>query len=639
MKSARLTIGVKLGIAFGSLLILMSTIALITYTQFTKIDKAFTGAIVTTSGNTVTSAGNIALVGLMAQKIETRNTLLRSYLLSNDVNDYFAIDSTRGEINASLVDVRRQLIDKGSQQVVQDILNDLTEMDQLQKDVLDLWRSDDHPGALAKLSSGNTVSTRLTERLRKLLAAQLDATNLQMNATNLQIAALNKQAMFTLLGILALSAAAVVAGILFSWLTARSIIRPVLKVAQAAERLAAGDLTLTDVASKSKDEIGAMSRSVSRALSGLRNAMIEVSDSSQAVAGAAVELSTSSEQAARAAQQMAEAVGQISERAQVQRQGASLATTAMVELQQAVMQIAQGAQEQAAGVQDSSYGVDQVVIEMTTVASGVERVAEVSTRAGEVATQGGAVLAETVAGMRKLQATVQQAATQVQTLGVASQQIGDITQVITEIADQTNLLALNAAIEAARAGDAGRGFAVVAEEVRKLAERSSRSANEIGQLIHDIQQGTSRVVNAMQAGNTQAHESVKLVESAGEALSQIQSAVAATHQEVQAISVAVTKVTVSSRNMVGSMQAVAAVTEENTASTEEMAAGADQVVAAITAVSEGAEHTMGQAEEVSATVEELSASSEEIAASAHNLAATAQRLQEVVLRFRLTSEA
>jgi methyl-accepting chemotaxis protein len=100
-------------------------------------------------------------------------------------------------------------------------------------------------------------------------------------------------------------------------------------------------------------------------------------------------------------------------------------------------------------------------------------------------------------------------------LGEHSQQIGEIIQVIDDIAEQTNLLALNAAIEAARAGEHGKGFAVVADEVRKLAERSSKATKEIAELITNIQKLTAGAVKAMEEGTGEVEQGVSLAVDAG----------------------------------------------------------------------------------------------------------------------------
>ena len=109
----------------------------------------------------------------------------------------------------------------------------------------------------------------------------------------------------------------------------------------------------------------------------------------------------------------------------------------------------------------------------------------------------------------------------VQELGKNSDQIGEIIQVIDDIADQTNLLALNAAIEAARAGEQGRGFAVVADEVRKLAERTTKATKEIAVMIKKIQNDTNGAVLSIMQGTQEVEKGKELANKAGDSLKQI----------------------------------------------------------------------------------------------------------------------
>ena len=144
--------------------------------------------------------------------------------------------------------------------------------------------------------------------------------------------------------------------------------------------------------------------------------------------------------------------------------------------------------------------------------------AQKSKEAGEIAIDGGKVVEETVIGMNRIAEVVKQSADIVKKLGNNSDQIGEIIQVIDDIADQTNLLALNAAIEAARAGEQGRGFAVVADEVRKLAERTTKATKEIAEMIKKIQQDTGGAVESIEMGTEEVEKGKELANKAGESL-------------------------------------------------------------------------------------------------------------------------
>ena len=617
----RLRLGAKLGLAFGIVLFFMSAGAVVSYVQLTGINRAYAEAL---ENGTQT----IALSGKIAELTQTRNALLRNYMLTEMEDDYLAAEKATEQLEATFAAIQ-PLVGNEEDRVLLDAIQDRTGiLNRMQSDVVQNWQSGSRDNAVIQLRHGSREAAQLTGAIDEFHHRQMAAFD-QVKAD------LAERVQLTLGAMGLMSAVSLLLGVLFAFGTTRSIVRPVRQVAEAAERLAAGDLSVSRLHVTSRDEIGDMARSVARALTHLRETMAAVAASSEQVAVAAAQLSSTSEEAASASQEMTGAVAQIAGRAQEQTTSASVVSEAMSQLQDSFGQIARGAGEQASSTQESAEGVSRVLAEMQNVATGVERVTAASALAAEAALAGAGVVRQSVAGMRELQGAVGSAAAQVQELAKASQKIGEITEVITEIAEQTNLLALNAAIEAARAGEAGRGFAVVADEVRKLAERSSRSAAEIGQLLAGVQKATARVSQSMQAGSSQAEAGVALTESAGRALEEIRTAVEGTDREVRGITASVSRVAESNQRVMAAIQSVAAVAEENSASTQQMAAGTQQVMASILQVTEGARETAAAAEEVSAAVEEMSASTEQIASSAQNLAATAAELQALVGRFRM----
>jgi methyl-accepting chemotaxis protein len=137
--------------------------------------------------------------------------------------------------------------------------------------------------------------------------------------------------------------------------------------------------------------------------------------------------------------------------------------------------------------------------------------------------------------LERVAGDINESATLIESLGQRSKQISSVVGVIREIAEQTNLLALNAAIEAARAGEQGRGFAVVADEVRKLAERTAMSTQEISTTVQAILDETSIAVRRMQAVSTSMAGSVGLAREAGDSLATIDARAQQTVETVQSI--------------------------------------------------------------------------------------------------------
>ena len=197
------------------------------------------------------------------------------------------------------------------------------------------------------------------------------------------------------------------------------------------------------------------------------------------------------------------------------------ATGASKEITSNIGEIASGSEEQSLQTSEVAAAVEEMTQTILETTKNVSMASEASKQYGNIAKEGGSVVNKTIEGMNKIAEVVKKSAGTVQALGKSSNEIGEIIQVIDDIADQTNLLALNAAIEAARAGEQGRGFAVVADEVRKLAERTTKATKEIALTIKQIQHETEGAVESMQEGTIEVEKGRELADKAGTSLNQI----------------------------------------------------------------------------------------------------------------------
>ena len=182
----------------------------------------------------------------------------------------------------------------------------------------------------------------------------------------------------------------------------------------------------------------------------------------------------------------------------------------------------------AANVGHQMEDTESVATAMKEMAASVEEVAHNTQQANdashvvsEAAHEGEKNVQETVKMMHLIADFFQTATKTINTLGDRSKQIGEIISMIDDIADQTNLLALNAAIEAARAGEQGRGFAVVADEVRKLAERTTKATKEIAETIKNIQSDTTSSIGLMVKGSDLVKSGLSLSEKSGQSVNEI----------------------------------------------------------------------------------------------------------------------
>ena len=231
-------------------------------------------------------------------------------------------------------------------------------------------------------------------------------------------------------------------------------------------------------------------------------------------------------------------------------------------------------QSQSVAASSMATAVGQMTIGIGQIAEHAQAAQTVSLESGQLSAEGGLIVQNTIAEMEQIAGSVNHSAQIIEALGKHSESISAIVNVIKDIADQTNLLALNAAIEAARAGEQGRGFAVVADEVRKLAERTSKSTHEITGMIDAIQHGTSDAVVSMQAGVTRVAEGVALSKRAGEAIGRISEGSGRVQGDVADISSALREQSAASGEIAANVERIAQMANQNSDSVKATASTA-----------------------------------------------------------------
>jgi methyl-accepting chemotaxis protein len=335
----------------------------------------------------------------------------------------------------------------------------------------------------------------------------------------------------------------------------------------------------------------------------------------------------------RATQQIATIIQQVAQGAQQTATSVQQTAASAEQLNAIIEQISRGADEQGDAVATTTSAVAQMATEIQRVSHSAEKLASAAAQTRQAAGNGGAAVEQAVLGLSAIKEQAAASAERVRQLGGYSAQIGKIIEMIDDLAEQTNLLALNAAIEAARAGEHGRGFAVVADEVRKLAERSSRATKEIGQLITAVQKGTVEAVGAMQRSTDEVDQGVRLAVQAREALQDMLAVVNATVEQIGLIADAARTMRGASAGVVEAMDAVGKIAGRNRDATMQMARATSEMTSSIEQIAAVAEENSASTEEASATTEEMAVQVQEMTARVRQVGATVGRLDELVGQF------
>jgi methyl-accepting chemotaxis protein len=568
IKGIRLTIRTKLIGAFVLILVLMAVLGVSSFTALQGIKNSSNQVV--TDAIPIRTAASSLLTDIINEE-----TGVRGYLVTGDKSYLTPYTDGKAQLDKDIATIKKHeaghpvMKDLVEQQAIPSIsllqsffdgevlLVQTGQMDQARqsmnngKDSMDAFRQ-----VYAKIQQNNDKLTQ-------------DA------STSISHAVRSSDAIIIVVSLISLLACIAV-----SILLAASIIRPIMRVTRQLKDISEGDGDLTrQLEVKSNDEVGDLAKYFNKMVDNLRNIMRQVGIGAEQVAASSEELTASAEQTSRSTEHIAVAMQDVSA----------------------------GSERQVQSVAESSKFIAEMSQGLNQITDNTQQVSDSVIQASEVAAEGSVSIHSVVDQMESINKQILRLSDMIAVLGQRSQEVEEIVSVIRGIAGQTNLLALNAAIEAARAGEHGRGFAVVADEVRKLAEESSKSAQQISDMVQSIQEDTQAAVVSMNGTTEEVRKGMNTVADAGKSFEQIQRAVGKVNGQVQEVSAAV----------------------------QQISAETELVVQSIATIDEIAASTASGTQNVAAAAQEQLASMEEITSSAVSLSKMAEDLQALVGQFKV----
>jgi len=379
-------------------------------------------------------------------------------------------------------------------------------------------------------------------------------------------------------------ACALLVGLIIGALFSRAFTANIRRLTSAGDLISQGDLS-EDIQLKESnfpDETSDLANAMNHIQESLRTLVGDIRGIAFKVAGSAQSLSGTSQEVSASSQEVARTVDQISK----------------------------GAETQAEMVEESNRLFKEVAMSINLVASAANNVAESAHQTVENARNGSELASASLGSIRQVLAEAESSSQQMYNFIGQLQRISKFVEVINGVAQKTNLLALNATIEAARAGEYGRGFAVVAEEIRKLADSTTISADEITGLVEGIRNEGQQVQSSM-------GQVIEEMESGREAVDRTNQAFAAITQNAEGTQ--------------AKANSIAELAVQQISSAEKISLAIDEIDRV---VSDNAAAT----EQVSAATQEQSASMEELALSAQNLSTMSETMLQIVQQFKLVQE-
>ncbi|WP_160394845.1 methyl-accepting chemotaxis protein [Paenibacillus sp. MMS18-CY102] len=367
-------------------------------------------------------------------------------------------------------------------------------------------------------------------------------------------------------------------GILVIVLFLLRMLAPMKKLAKLSEQAAGGDLTVSAQV-LSRNEIGRLSGSFNDMIASLNQLTKHVQALSSDVNVNANSVNANA--------------GESSEQTRL--------------VAEAVREVAAGSSQQLQSSQESQRAMTEMAIGIQRIAESSSVVSDLAVETSHKANDGGQLIEGTVTQMREIESDLLESNAAMNELQEETGRIREAMELISEVAAQTHLLALNASIEAARAGEQGRGFAVVAQEIRKLAERTGESSQQVSDMLGSIILRTNATAHAINRSLEEARHGSEVATEAGQSFRSIAAGIRTLADQIQEVS----------------------------ASTEQMSAGSEQIAASLDELERIAERSSDHASSAAYAAERQLSLMQEVEAASHSMKASAQELLAAVGTFKV----
>ncbi|MBZ9625235.1 methyl-accepting chemotaxis protein [Clostridium sp. FP2] len=338
--------------------------------------------------------------------------------------------------------------------------------------------------------------------------------------------------------------------VFMSLLLSKGISNNILKLKEVFAKASNGDLTVSIKAS-TKDEFNDLAISFNLMIKNISDLMHSVTNSSKTVLLTSTSLTNMSEGVTASISEVASAIEEVSVGATHQ---------------------AQNAQNGASQIEDLSNRIDKISVNSNEMD-------KISSNTKDLGSKGLLMVNTLIEKSNKTKIATAEVNNIVQDMNESTKQINAISETIANITEQTNLLSLNASIESARAGEAGRGFAVVADEIRKLADQSKTSTEEIKTIIASIQKKSDVAVNAIKSTETVVNEQDLAVVKTQKIFSEILKSIEVMITKVDEVKISIIDINEKKQSTVLEIENISAISEQTAASSEQVTASTEEITA------------------------------------------------------------